>query len=300
MAMEKEELLVTVPQLENEVEYLKKINFLQLDDQINQIQENLHQQAIWAEVFWLRRHNHAQREDPEIRFLSDQSFRNLLEIGAGYGRVLQKIAKINQKRLFKAKLVGIEICPHFSLYLGTYQRQYPVLKDVEIIFDDFYKTTQFKAHSFDLILLPMNTFPSFPFNRLNGLFSAVKQVLDHKGIWIFSTYKLPQKSTLLEFIDKRKGYSSELLGELGQDPIAAEYFTMEARETTYGAQTITYMCYNSLTRVYQLKIREIYRTVQEYILPDHLQSLITNNGFSLVFRDDTSHSSVYGVSPTGD
>ncbi|MFW9854937.1 MAG: hypothetical protein ACFFFG_07740 [Candidatus Thorarchaeota archaeon] len=241
-----------------EVEYLKKLNFLQPEDQDTSIQENLHHQAIWADVFWRRRHNHAKREDPELKFIFDRPVRQLLEIGAAYGRILRKIAHVNQKRPDKARLVGIEICSHFDRYFDVYREQHPVLNDVEILFDNFLTTTQLKTHSFDLILLPRNTFPSLPFKTLRTLFSVVKRVLCRKCIWIFSTYRISSKSVLLEFIDKRGGFFSELLGDLGEEPIAAEYYTMKAQKTSYGARTITYMCYNSFTRGYKLKKREIF------------------------------------------
>ncbi|MFW9777871.1 MAG: class I SAM-dependent methyltransferase [Candidatus Heimdallarchaeota archaeon] len=283
--------------MSNDFEYLKKLNFLQPEDLDSSIQENLHLQAIWADVFWRRRHNHTKREDPELKFIFDRPVRQLLEIGAGYGRILRKIAHINQKRPDKTKLVGIEICSHFNRYFDVYREQHPVLNDVEILFDDFLTTTKLKTHSFDVILLPMNTFPNLPFKTLRALFSAVKRVLHSKGIWIFSTYKMPSESMLFEFIDKRSGFFRELLGDLGEEPIAAEYYTMKAEKMSYGARTITYMCYNSFTRGYELKKREIFRTVQEYILPGTLEELILKNGFSIAFQDESSHSAIYGLTP---
>ncbi|MHA2363508.1 MAG: hypothetical protein ACXAC7_06095 [Candidatus Hodarchaeales archaeon] len=91
-------------------------------------------------------------------------------------------------------------------------------------------------------------------------------------------------------------HSGELSVELGQEPIAGEYYNFKAKKTSYGAQAVTYMCLNRLTSKYQLKKHEIYRTVREFIQPNSFKKLIEENGFNIKLFDDSSHSLIYGLS----
>ncbi|MFX0061197.1 MAG: hypothetical protein ACFFC7_03355 [Candidatus Hermodarchaeota archaeon] len=282
---------INVEQLQKEVLELQDIGFLLPEDTVKRIRTNFYQSETWAEVFWRRRQRHASREDPEIPFVFEHNPQTILEIGSAYGRVLRKLAEINQNRSLKAELTGIELCQHFKSYFQQYSQVYPSLQFCNMIYNDFFGTNALKDHSFDIILLPMNTFAGFPFGFIDTLFKKIKQYLSPKGLWIFSNYKLPQDKPL----QWRKGYSGDLLVEIGQGSIALEIYNLEATETQYGMSAVTYMCYNKLTRQYKLKKREIFRTVNELIRPNFLKQLLEDNNFTIELFDDSSHSYVYGL-----
>ncbi|MFX0211012.1 MAG: hypothetical protein ACFFDT_33850 [Candidatus Hodarchaeota archaeon] len=279
--------------LQEEFQELQKIQFLLPRDTISDIKFNFHETETWAKVFWRRRNNHATREDPELPFVFQQNPSTILEVGAGYGRVLKKLIEKNEWHLDSMTFQGIDICTHFKPYFHLYQSEYPSLKNCDIIYEDFLTTSAFKEISFDVILLPMNTLPSFSFSTLDALFAAVQNHLTEDGIFLFSTYKI--QGQLSNSLDRWKGHDGELLLELGMDVIAAEYYEFPAAKTEYGAQSVTYMCYNTFSRDYTLKTREIYRHTLYFVSQPILHELIETSGLSIKILDDSSHSLVYGL-----
>jgi len=221
-----------------------------------------------------------------------------LEIGTAYGRVLSKIAVENEEQTTKAKLFGIEICKHCKKYFQAYSKEHPLLEDCNVLFDDFLKTNYVFQKQFDVIVLPMNTFPSFPILMLEDLFSAVRKHLNPNGLWIFSTYKPKTSDKKYNSENLRKNHSGELLVEIGEDIIAGEHYQFPAIKMDYGMQAITYSLYNRLTREYKLKERGIYRNAREFINPEDLKKIIKDNDFQIKFIDTSSHSAVYCLSKT--
>ena len=279
--------------LQEEFDELQRIQFLLPSDTISDIQFDFHKTATWPEVFWRRRYIHERREDPELTFVFQQNPSSILEVGAGYGRVLRKLVEGKEWNLESIKFQGIETCPHFESYFQRYQREYRSLQNCDIVFEDFLTTAAFEKAFFDVILLPMNTFPSFSFNSLDALFTAVRNHLSDDGMFLFSTYKIPAQ--LPAALKQGKGHDGELLLELGMGSIAAEYYEFPAIETEYGAYSVTYMCYNTFTHDYTLKSREIYRYTLDFVSPSILQKVIETAGFSIKILDDSSHSLVYGL-----
>ncbi|UCG00629.1 MAG: hypothetical protein JSW11_13545 [Candidatus Heimdallarchaeota archaeon] len=279
--------------LQEEFDKLQRLQFLQSNDTINDIQFDFHKTTTWAEVFWRRRYTHERREDPELPFVFQLNSSSILEIGAGYGRILRKLIEGKHWLNDSMKFQGIETCTHFKPYFHRYQSTYPSLNNCDIIFEDFLTTSAFKETFFDIILLPMNTFPSFSFNELHNLFTKVQNHLGPDGMFLFSTFKIPGKLPVA--IDRGKGHDGELLLELGRGIIAAEYYEFPATEMEYGAQSVTYMCYNTFTRDYTLASREIYRYTLHFVSPAILQEVIETVGFSIKILDDSSHSRVYGL-----
>ncbi|NPD89058.1 MAG: methyltransferase domain-containing protein [Asgard group archaeon] len=285
-------------EIELELQKLNDFGFLMENETISDIRNNLHSSEIWADVFWRRRENHSKRFDPEIQFIFDNNPKTILEIGTAYGRVLNKIAVENEKQTKKANLFGIEICKHCKKYFQAYSKKHPLLEKCNILFDDFLKGSNVHQKQFDVIVLSMNTFPSFPFSMLENLFSAVRKHLNPNGSWIFSTYKPKATDNKYNAKNLRKNYSGELLIELVKDIIAGEHYQFPAIKKDYGMQAITYSSYNRLTRDYKLKERQIYRNTREFINPDNLKKIINNNDFSIEFIDTSSHSAVYYLSMT--
>ena len=284
--------------IESELQRLYDFGFLMKNESISDIRNDLHSSELWADVFWRRRKNHAKRYDPEIQFIFDNDPKTILEIGTAYGRVLNKITVENEKQSKKAKLFGIEICKNCKKYFQAYSKKHSLLEKCNVLFDDFLKTNNVYQKQFDLIVLPMNTFPSFPISMLEDLFSAVRKHLNPNGLWIFSTYKPKAADNKYNSENLRGNHSGELLIELGEDIIAGEHYQFPAVKKDYGMQAVTYSLYNRLTREYKLKEREIYRNTREFINPDDLKKIIIDNDFHVKFIDISSHSAVYCLSLT--
>ncbi|MHA1302823.1 MAG: class I SAM-dependent methyltransferase [Candidatus Heimdallarchaeaceae archaeon] len=248
--------------------------------------------------------------------------KTILEIGAGYGRILKKIVEkfldpeiAEKQTISQIEIVGIEICKAFRPFFETYKKGIiPELKQnhspnqnnntpysilFDIIYDDFFETDRLEENYFHMILLPMNTLPSFSYSMLPKLFQTIHKYLREDGIWIFSTYKLPEQfdKQFDEQFDRkleRDRYSGELLVDLDNGHIATELFQLRTLRTHYGISVINYHAFNVLRRDYSLVERQLFRTIQEFIIPSHLEELIEQSGFKLEFKDNSSHSTVYG------
>ncbi len=291
-------VLMEISKIESELEKLHDFGFLMKNESVSDIRNDLHSSETWADVFWRRRKNHVNRDDPEIQFIFNNKPKTILEIGTAYGRVLNKIAVENEKQTNKAELFGIELCKHCQKYFQDYTKKHLLLENCKIIFDDFFEINNIYQKQFDVIVLPMNTFPSFPTSMLKDLFSAIRKYLNPNGSWIFSTYK--PKTTDSKFISENSmmNHSGELLVELGKDVIAGEHYQFPAVKKGYGMQVITYSAYTRLTREYKLKERKIYRNTKEFINPEDLKKLIMENDFHINFIDTSSHSAVYSLLKT--
>jgi hypothetical protein len=282
-------------EIESELQKLHDFGFLMQNESISDIRNDLHSSEMWADVFWRRRKNHAKRDDPEIQFLFENNPQTILEIGTAYGRVLNKIAVENEKQTNKAKLFGIEICKHCEKYFHVYSTKHPLLESCNVLFDDFLKTNNIYQKQFDVIVLPMNTFPSFPISMLKDLFSAVKKHLNPKGSWVFSTYKPKTADNKFNSENLEENHSGELLVELNKDIISGEHYQFPAVKKDYGMRAISYSSYNRLSREYELKERIIYRNTREFINPDDLKKIIEVHGFHINFIDTSSQSAVYSL-----
>ncbi|MHA2250488.1 MAG: methyltransferase domain-containing protein [Candidatus Kariarchaeaceae archaeon] len=243
----------------------------------------------WPEVFWRRKERHSKRLDPEIAVISNYNAEKILEIGCAYGRVLRKILESNDG----SEVMGIERCPNFQQFHQKYSLDYPILDTAKIIFDDFFSTTKVKNNYFDLIVLPMNTFPI----DKSRLFSRVKQYLKTEGRFIFSTNKFPYDFDL-DTLDKSKdhSYDGELLVELGNHSIAVEYFNFGWEVTQQGVKQVYYTAYHKFSLEKQLISRELERSEKEIFDPKKLQEMIVNQGFTIELRDEQSHSDIYVLS----
>ncbi|MHA2272535.1 MAG: class I SAM-dependent methyltransferase [Candidatus Hodarchaeales archaeon] len=279
--------------LERELEQLSEMG-LSLSLESAQNLSRLHLSEIWAEIFWRRREQHATREDPELAHVFQTKSQRILEIGAAYGRVTRKIVELKEQLNSTSEIFGIELCPYFDRFFSQYSNEFSQLNQVQMIFDDFFSSQALDGHSFDVIVLPMNTFPSFPIDRLPQLFQRAFELLSPDGRFIFSTYKLAKGIHPVE-----AHHSAEIRVATGQGPIIGEFFQLPSQTTGYGARLVTYMHYTKLTQDHQKAKSYIFRTIQELIRHETLESMISDNGFAIVFCDDSSHSRVYGLKPQG-
>ena len=276
-----------------EISILNENNLLFEIGNIENIKYDLHLSKIWAEVFWRRLKNHSRRPDPEIELIKSINPSTVLEIGSAYGRVLTKIA--NVLGTDGKKITGIEICKKLEPYYNKYKLQYPVLNDTNIIFDDFFNSSRLEENSFDLIVLPMNTIHSFSFDFFNKILLKVKKLLKSNGKFIFSCSKISTQS--LKEGRLKSEYGGELLLELGNYPIAMEYFSFDGNIGENGVESISYHFYNLFTKNYNLEYRQIYRVCNYYPYAEFLKETIENNGFKIELIDDKSHSLVYQIIP---
>ncbi|OLS24859.1 MAG: hypothetical protein HeimC3_17340 [Candidatus Heimdallarchaeota archaeon LC_3] len=274
-----------------EVNILKSKKILHPDDSVENVLLNHGETKEWADVFWRRRYQHENRSDPEIDLVFETSPTSVLEIGTGYGRILKKLDKERQRKKLSTKLFGIERCKHMESYFLLFKKQQPSLSDVEIYYENFFRSKQFRKRKFDVIVLPMNTFPSFH-SKLDLLFRTVKNYLSEDGLFIFTSYKIPQNRTKEE---RRKGkYSGELLVEEEKKPILLEAFRFTETEGPYGIETVTYLIYYRFFEYYSIHKKYIYRL--EHFVPqkNQIEKIITENGYKVKFFNDESHSLVFG------
>ena len=279
--------------LEHEISALRAHEVIFDDEDSHDISSSLHLSPTWADVFWRRRYSHSSRPDPEIPFIFKDHPKTVLEIGSAYGRILRKILEYRSSLDYHPEIEGIELCPSFSKYFELYKTEYPILNDTHIGFDDFFTAEKLLSNQFDVVVLPMNTFPSFSYNTLDSLFKRVLSLLNENGKFIFSTHKYEKVKSL----KPGQKHDGTLQFELSEDIIASEYFSFPLTKTDYGLQIVTYLIYNRFSRKYQLKKREIFRTIEEFIEPLLLKELINKHGFSIQLIDDSSHSSVYVLEP---
>ncbi|MFW9915160.1 MAG: class I SAM-dependent methyltransferase [Candidatus Thorarchaeota archaeon] len=277
--------------LERELEQLSEMGF-SLSLETAQNLGRLHLSEIWAEIFWRRREQHATREDPEVARVFQTNPQRILEIGAAYGRVTRKIAEYKEQLNSNSEICGIELCPYFDRFFSQYSNEFQVLNQVQMIFDDFFSSQALVSHSFDVIVLPMNTFPSFPIEQLAQLLQRTRELLSPDGRFIFSTYKLAKGIRPVE-----AQHSGEIRVAAGQGPIIGEFFQLPSQATGYGARLVTYMHYTRLNEDHQKVQSYIFRTIQELIRHETLESMISDNGFAVTLSDDSSHSRVYGLEP---
>ncbi|MDH5403123.1 MAG: hypothetical protein OEZ01_10910 [Candidatus Heimdallarchaeota archaeon] len=272
-----------------ELDYLREKQFLNnTENKINVI-ENIHSLNIWAEIFWRRRFLHERREDPEVNLLSEFDHDNILEIGAAYGRVLKKVS-LNED-IYQKNLHGVEICGGFQKYFELFQKNNPYLRDCIIYFDNFFDSSNLKLNYYDIIYLPMNTFPSFNPIKYDELFSTVRKYLKSNGVFVFSTYKIDKTTQFLKI--SKEDHNGEFLVELGLSPITGEHFRFEGQLTDYGAKVTTYSLYSILNREYVLQNQWLYRGGIHFVESTVFEELFQKHNFTIDKIDKTSHSIVY-------
>ncbi|MFQ5978508.1 MAG: class I SAM-dependent methyltransferase [Candidatus Heimdallarchaeota archaeon] len=277
--------------LERERQQLSELG-LSLPLEAIQTLGQLHLSEIWAEIFWRRKSQHSTREDPELSHLFQANPRRILEIGAGYGRVTRKIVELKEERKQNSEIFGIELCSYFERFFQQYSNEFPSLKQVQMIFEDFFSSQALEKHSFDVILLPMNTFPSFPIDMLPQLFKRTLELLSPNGRFIFSTYKISKEIQPVE-----AKHSGEIRVTRGQGPLIGEFFELPHQIMAYGARLVTYTQYTKLTLDHQKELSYLFRTIRELIKQEVLESIINENGFQIALLDDSSHSRVYSLQP---
>ena len=259
------------------------VNFLPESLDPSDIHMQLHIEKLWADIFWRRRKSHERRVDPEIKYLArypEDDFSKVLEIGAGYGRVSVKLSELQQVK----SVTGIEICHHFGEYSKIYTEGHD---KITFIFDDFMSTTFLHPNEFDLIVLPMNTLPSLPVNQMNHLFDKIRQMLKPGGKFIFTTY--PERNTK----QSEENYYGELLVELGEDPIAAEYFTMKDSVMPWGIRSMTYAKFRYLSEKPEKDVTRYFRLKRNFIHHNYLSNLLRDNHFHVRNKEFVDHSMVF-------
>ena len=274
--------------IEDEISILKDNKILYETEDISDINHNAYSSKIWADAFWRRRKIHSNRYDPEIEVVLTHQPVKVLEIGSAYGRVTRKLI---DSAIHTIEISGIEFNPNFEKYTKIYAEIYPSLNSVNFMYGDFMDFQTSSDGKFNLILLPMNTFPGFPTDKLSNLFDSVKNNLLVDGKFIFSTHKFPQN------LDKytEHSYGGELLVELKEGAIAGTFYRFPGYRTKNGYQSVSYSIYTRFDSAYIPKERVINRSISNFYLPEKLEEIVNNNGFEIHSIDISSHSDVYSL-----
>ena len=277
--------------IEIELNYLKSKKLLQPDDSIHDVLDNHNESKEWADGFWRRLTRHASRMDPEVEIVFESNPRSVLEIGAGYGRILKKLSQERAKRNLNTELVGIEKCTYLERYFKKFQANELFLANVNIFYDDFFHSTQLVGKQFDTIVLPMNIFPSFGPDELSLLFKSVKKYLTDEGQFIFTAYKIPEDEPQEKLLNE--SYSGELLLDEGEGPIVLESYQFKKVLGHYGVEDINYLIYYRFNEYYLERKKYIYRKNGLLSRKEQIKQMVKENGFIITDINDKSHSLVF-------
>lgn len=128
----------------------------------------------------------------------------ILEVGAGYGRVIDYLLK-NQ---FKGSLVAIERCNVFFKYL---KKQFGHYKNVHLLYDDILSSNAINGQ-FDLILMLWSEIADFSPKEQQSVLFKLSTLLNKKGKLIIETLPAATLPLGMEQSDKERTYRQELQG----------------------------------------------------------------------------------------
>lgn len=283
--------------ISNEIELLKQMDFLNQEDSIDVIHEGFYQCSEWPEVFWRRRNLHAKRPDPEMPFIKNLKPRKVLEVGSAYGRVTRKIIALLQEEdtpLSSMAVTGLELNPYFQEYTSLYSKEYPELLKAKFVYGSVFEVERVLPDvEYDVVVIPMNTVPNIPFEKLDDLFKNLKHVVNQDGHCIFSVHN--RKFGDNKIVTPKDILDGELLVERGKKSIASICYGFPIRKTVYGYSSIYYCIYFLLNREMCSEKRIITRSVTEFVNSNAMKEIITKNGFKIDFIDDKTFSRVYGI-----
>ena len=266
------------------LEKLIRIGFLSKNEGFEVIRGDLHYTKLWADAFWRRRFSHEKRVDPEIRIIKELNFQNVLEIGSGYGRIAYKVLE----EYPETNYTGIDVSPSFSKYHVEYSEKKK--HRMQLLHLNFFKEDL--EGKYDLILLPMNTLPTLPFQALVPLFDKVRTLLSDKGSFVFTTYKLPNQIEDMNLTKFTRNRSGELL--IDEDRITIETYQLDLQMKEYGVKSTNVQLYHRLNNSYDKVERGIFWTQNEYVVTNIFDELILKSGLQFEV-DETDHSRVYTV-----
>jgi SAM-dependent methyltransferase len=273
------------------------MKFLAPEDTKEMISIGFYQSPMWPEAFWRRRKTHAKRPDPEIQFIKDLHPKSVLEIGSAYGRVTKKIINLQQEidtSFPTLEITGLELNPNFQEYIDFYSEEFPELLKAKFVFGSIFDAENvFPESYFDLVVIPMNTVPNFPFEKLDLLFKNLRYIIKQNGHCIFSVHKRKIDEKMI--LSEKDWLDGELLVERGKNPIASICYGFPIEKTDYGHSSIYYCKYFLLNNKMNSEKKIISRSVTEFFNVDALEEIIKNNGFQVHFVDEESFSRVYCI-----
>ena len=270
-----------------EIKFLKQLNILESEDSINSINESFYLSSLWPEVFWRRKTRHQSRPDPEIPFVIGLQPKNILEIGSAYGRVTRKLIDIAEE-----SVTGLELNPNFQNYIEKNTECYPELNRANFIYGSIFEAKKvFPKSNFDVILIPMNTVPNFPFDSLDLLFKNLNEILAKEGYCVFSVHNRKINSDDLE--QNKDSFDGELLVEKRKPSIAQIAYSFPLKQTEYGYSQISYLIHHILNEKMCSEEKIISRSMIEFVETNILERIIVNNGFSIESIDKSSFSKIF-------
>lgn len=281
----------------DEINILKEKGIFDEEDSVDAIHEVIYECPEWAEIFWRRRNQHTRRSDPEIPFIEKFNPKTVLEVGSAYGRVTKKILELQgekEGKLSNLEVTGLEINPNFQNYLHKFTKAYPDLSKATFIFGSIFKTEEiFPETVFDIVVIPMNTVPNFPFTKLDTLFKNLRNIVKQKGHCIFSVHNHKIGNDAIQ--RQEDDLAGELLLEKGKKPIALVAYSFPLQRTHYGYSKKTYLIHHFLNHKICSERKIICRSVTEFVNSEILEDIITKNGFSIDFIDNKTFSKVYCI-----
>lgn len=146
---------------------------------------------------------------------------------------------------------------------------------------------------FDVVVIPMNTVPNFPFEKLNSLFKNLYDITKQDGHCIFSVHNQKFDDDTIKL--QKDNLGGELLLEKGKRPIAVIFYDFPIRKTPYGFSRTTYLIHAFLNKKMCSDKRIISRSVTEFPDSAVLEDLISKNGFTIDFMDTKTFSKVYVI-----
>ena len=277
--------------IETELNILKEKNILEPADKIQDISGDHNESCEWADGFWRRRTRHESRPDPEVEIVFDLKPGSVLEIGAGYGRILKKLSQERAKRNMSTELVGIEKCTYLESYFKKFQALEPLLANVSIHYDNFFNSKHLEGKTFDVIVLPMNTFPAFGEKEIPLLFQTLKKYLAKGGRFIFSAYSFPEDMTNEKLLEEN--YGGEILLEEGENPMILEFYQFKNFVENLGVEETTYLIYYRFKEYYTERKKYIYRKKGYLSRKEQIRQLIQENEFTIQDIIDKRYSLVF-------
>lgn len=287
---------------ENQLQDLQNIHFLSTSETIDDIREDLHFTKLWADSFWRRRKQHSNRPDPEVSILNNLEFQehtapNVLEIGFAYGRFAKKALEVLPST---TQYYGLEVCKHFAPYYNQYWSS-AALSEIQLlmVLDNFFKpATSLLPLSFDLIILPMNTFPTFLHSALSRFMNRLSEMLSEKGSFIFSTHKPPKDLESRSLEDLQQKFQGDRGGSVHvdvEDRIYLEWYPFTFARRDYGLHVKNVQCYLRYSNSFDLLEKGTFWTQVEFYTQEYLHSLVQSHSMRLELLDDQSHSLVYQI-----
>lgn len=171
--------------------------------------------------------------------------------------------------------------------------QYPDLTKTKTVFGKIFDSENlFEKESFDLIIIPMNTFPAFSYENVKKLFPILYSLLQPGGKLLFSARpeRVNEKYSLTM---NENDYNADWKVEKNNYSIASITYTFPGKKTSYGFRNVYYRTYNVFDKYLNLLSRTIIRNEQDFITHEKLHDVFNKYAFSILTSKVEKFSHIY-------